>query len=78
MEEAMYDLADWGRPVAPEWEEPRERLDARLPVHLVRVLRSRARAEGVSMSVLVHRLISEAMDLPATTAAGDPAGYWFD
>jgi hypothetical protein len=61
----MYDLADWGQPVDPDWVEPRERLDARLPAHLVRILRSRARAEGVSMSVLVHRLITEAMDLPA-------------
>ncbi|HLA66122.1 MAG TPA: hypothetical protein VJP05_01360 [Acidimicrobiia bacterium] len=74
----MYEFADWGHPAAPDWTEPRERLDARLPVHLVRVLRSRARAEGISMSVLVHRLISEAMDLPATTGPGRPAGYWFD
>ena len=76
--EAMYELADWGQPVAPDWTEPRERLDARLPVHLVRVLRSRARAEGVSMSVLVHRLIIEAMDLPETTGHGEPASHWFD
>jgi hypothetical protein len=72
----MYELADWGRPLAPDWTEPRERLDARLPVHLVRVLRSRARAEGVSMSVLVHRLITEAMGLDGTVGAA--AGHWFD
>lgn len=74
----MYDLTTWGQPAAPDWTEPRERLEARLPSHLVRVLRSRARSEGVSMSVLVHRLISEAMDLPIATAPGDPAGSWFD
>jgi len=72
----MYELADWGRPLAPDWTEPRERLDARLPVHLVRVLRSRARAEGVSMSVLVHRLLTEAMGFETTVGAA--AGHWFD
>lgn len=59
----MYELADWGQPVPPDWDHPRERLETRLPANLVRVLRSRARAEGVSMSVLVHRLLSEAMGL---------------
>jgi hypothetical protein len=61
----MYELANWGTPVEPEWSEPRERLEARLPTHLVRVLRSRARAEGVSMSALLHRLIARSLDMPA-------------
>lgn len=70
----MYELADWGTPVAPEWSEPRERLDTRLPVGLIRVLRSRARAEGVSVSTLVHRLLARAMDMPAPgTGHHEPA-----
>lgn len=57
----MYELADWGQPMAAEWQQPMERFDARLPSSLIRVLRRRARAEGVSVSVLVHRLLTEAM-----------------
>jgi len=69
----MYELADWGSPVAPDWEQPRERLDARLPSNLVRVLRSRARAEGVSVSVLVQRLLSDAIGVRADHA--EPARF---
>ena len=61
----MYELANWGTPIEPEWTEPRERLEARLPTHLVRVLRSRARAEGVSLSTLVHRMLARSLDMPA-------------
>jgi hypothetical protein len=61
----MYELANWGTPIEPEWTEPRERLEARLPTNLVRVLRSRARAEGVNMSTLVHRLLARSLDMPA-------------
>ena len=65
----MYELADWGRPAPAEWNEPRERLDLRLPPSLVRVLRARALLEGrfhattadvkaVAHPVLRHRLIT--------------------
>lgn len=62
----MYELADWGRPVPADWDEPRERIDVRLPLTLVRLLRSRARAEGVSMSVLLERYARDAMHLAGT------------
>lgn len=61
----MYELADWGQPVAPEWEQPMERFDARLPASLIRVLRRRARSEGVSVSALMHRLLTEALGVRA-------------
>ena len=59
----MYELADWGRPAPAEWTEPRERLDLRLPPPLVRVLRARARSENVNVSVVVERMVREAMHL---------------
>jgi predicted HicB family RNase H-like nuclease len=59
----MYEMSDWGRPVAsPEWGG-RERLTTQLPHSLVRVLRSRARAQGVSLNVLVDRLLHEALSM---------------
>jgi hypothetical protein len=62
----MYELPDWGRPAPAEWSEPRERLDLRLPPSLVRVLRSRARSESVNVSVVVERMLREAMHLMPT------------
>jgi hypothetical protein len=59
----MYELADWGRPAPAEWTEPRERLDLRLSPSLVRVLRARARSENVNVSVVVERMVREAMHL---------------
>lgn len=60
----MYDLADWGRPVAPSEMMNRERLTTQLPHSLVRVLRSRARATGVSLDVLIDSLLHEALSIP--------------
>lgn len=59
----MYELADWGRPAPAEWIEPREHLDVRLPPSLVRVLRARARSSGISVSVVVERMLRDAMHL---------------
>lgn len=59
----MYELADWGRPAPAEWNEPRERLDLRLPPSLVRVLRARARSENVNVSIVVERMLREVMHL---------------
>ena len=59
----MNELADWGRPAPPEWSEPRQHVDIRLPSNLVRVLRSRARTENVSLSIVVERFVREAMHL---------------
>ncbi len=60
----MYELKDWGRPMAPPEATNHEKLTTQLPHSLVRVLRSRARAQGISLSVLVDRLLHEALDLP--------------
>ena len=59
----MYELPDWGRPAPAEGREPRERMDLRLPPSLVRVLRARARSENVNVSVVVERMLREAMHL---------------
>jgi hypothetical protein len=65
----MYELSGWGRPVSnPEWGS-RERLTTQLPHSLVRVLRSRARAQGVSLNTLIDRLLHEALDIPGEVAA---------
>jgi len=67
--EIMYELSDWGSPVAnPEWGA-RERINAQLPPGLVRVLRSRARAQGVSLNTLVDRLLHQALSMPALPEA---------
>ena len=62
----MTDRAiDWGTPrPAAEWAAARERLVARVPVEVARALRERARVEGVSLSVLVGRLLAASVDMP--------------
>jgi len=61
----MYELSDWGRPLAPQEFSNREKLTTHLPPGLVRVLRSRARAQGVSLNMLIDRLLHEAIALPS-------------
>ena len=63
--DVMYELSDWGRPLAPREFNNREKLITQLPHGLVRVLRSRARAQGVSLNVLIDRLLHEAVALPS-------------
>ncbi len=62
--EIMYELSDWGRPMAPPEFTNREKLAVQLPHSLVRVLRSRARAQGVSLNVLIDQVLHEALALP--------------
>lgn len=63
----MYELSGWGEPVAsPDWGA-RERVSVSLPAGMVRILRSRARAQGISVNALLDRLLHEALALP-----GDP------
>jgi hypothetical protein len=69
----MYELADWGRPMAPEWAQPMERIDARLPGSLIRLLRRRARGEGVSISALMTRLLTEALGVKGGGSREDGA-----
>ena len=57
----MYELVDWGQPAPSDWMAPSERFETRLPVELVRLLRRRARIEGVSLRELVQRILSEAV-----------------
>ncbi len=61
----MYELSDWGRPLAAREFGNRERLTTQLPHGLLRVLRSRAQAQGVSLNVLIDRLLHEAVALPS-------------
>ncbi len=61
----MYELPDWGRPVSPAEFASRERLITQLPHGLVRVMRSRARAQGISLNDLIDRLLHEAMAMSA-------------
>jgi hypothetical protein len=57
-------LIDWGTPRAPEWAGPRERLVALVPAEVAWALRERARVEGLALSVLVGRLLANALDIP--------------
>lgn len=59
--ETMHETSDWGRPMAPPDWVTRERITARLPHGLIRVLRSRARAQGIPLNVLLDRLLHQAL-----------------
>jgi predicted DNA binding CopG/RHH family protein len=59
----MYELAGWGRPAPANTQPPRERIDVRLPVELVRELRLRASSEGVSLSALIQHVLRDGMHL---------------
>ncbi len=63
--ENMYELSDWGRPMAPPEVTNREKLTTQLPHSLIRVLRSRARVQGVSLNVFIDQLLHEALSLPS-------------
>ena len=51
----MYELSDWGSPEAPPEFTNREKLVTQLPHSLVRVLRSRARVQGISLNVFIDQ-----------------------
>lgn len=74
----MYDLADWGTPVRQDWAQQRERMTARLPSSLVRVIRSRARAQGVSTQTMMQQLLCEALGVPTIQHSADPVPVTFD
>lgn len=65
----MYELADWGSPAPPDWMQRRERLEARLPVDLIRQVRARAGAEGMGMTEYLELVLREAVDPRAVLAA---------
>lgn len=72
----MYELSDWGQPVSPSEFASRERLSTQLPHSLVRILRSRARAQGISLNDLIDRLLHEALAMSARHQ--EPVGAAFD
>jgi hypothetical protein len=55
---------DWGAPRPAEWAGPRERLVALVPADVAGILRDRARAEGMALSVYMGRLLAAALDMP--------------
>ena len=61
--------SDWGEPRPADWMGPGETLSARLPPDLVREVRERSRSQGVSVSVMVHRLLEAGLDVPVRTGA---------
>lgn len=69
----MYELADWGRPVPPDWIQERERVEARFPTDLVRRLRTHAHAHGMSLAEFMERLLDEAIEpeAPVVALSGD-------
>jgi hypothetical protein len=58
---AVPGIVDWGEPRPAEWAGESETLSARVPIDVGRAVRARARAEGVSVSVMVHRLLATAI-----------------
>ena len=72
---------DWGEPRPADWGGPREPLSTRLPPDLVRRIRVRARSQGISVSMMVQRLLEaglEAPRVPADPAHGDLVSILFD
>lgn len=74
----MYDVADWGSPVQQDWSLQRERVTTRLPISLVRVIRSRARAQGVSTQVMMQQLLADALGYSGSPPHADPVPVTFD
>ncbi len=58
----MQTAFDWGAPRPAEWAGPKERIVTRIPVHLADDLRRRAAMEGISLSMLVNRLLTSSVD----------------
>ena len=74
-------VVDWGDPRPPEWGGPREPLSTRLPPDLVREVRVRAREQGISVSVLVERMLEAGLQgrIPVSgPAPGDLVTTLFD
>ena len=72
---------DWGEPQPADWRGPREPLSARLPPDLVRQVRVRARSQGVSVSLMVQRLLEAGLRAPAASSDsphGDLVSILFD
>ena len=72
---------EWGSPRPADWTGPRETLSTRLPPDMVRQVRECARAQGVSVSAMVHRLLEASLDggqMPAGTAHPDLVTTLFD
>ena len=72
---------EWGDPRPADWAGPRETLSTRLPPDLVREVRARARAQGISVSAMVHLLLEVSLDgrpVPTGAAHADLVTTLFD
>ncbi len=72
---------EWGDPRPAEWRGPCEPLSTRLPPDLVREIRVRARAQGISVSQMVQRLLEVGLHgrpAPAGPAHSDLVTTLFD
>ena len=59
---ALQACVEWGGPRPADWTGPRETLSTRLPPDMVRQVRECARAQGVSVSAMVHRLLEASLE----------------
>lgn len=78
---ALQACVEWGGPRPADWAGPRETLTTRLPPDMVRHVRECARAQGVSVSAMVHRLLEASLDggpVPVGAAHADLVTTLFD
>ena len=78
---ALRACVEWGGPRPADWTGPRETLSTRLPPDMVRQVRECARAQGVSVSAMVHRLLEASLEggqMPAGAAHADLVTTLFD
>jgi len=72
---------EWGGPRPADWAGPQETLSTRLPPDMVRRVRECARAQGISVSAMVHRLLEASLEggpVPVSAAHADLVTTLFD
>lgn len=58
----MQAAFDWGAPRPADWGGPRERIVTTVPLHVANDLRRRAADQGISVSMLVNRMLADAFE----------------
>ncbi|MCJ7726806.1 MAG: BrnA antitoxin family protein [Acidimicrobiia bacterium] len=53
---------DWGDPRPAEWRGPGEPISLRLPPPLAHEIRDRARSQGISVSMMVQRILEAGLE----------------